>query len=126
MSKHYYTIGEVSNLLDLKPHVIRYWEKEIPAIRPKRSGRDRRYTLEQIETLMIIKDLLYNQRFTIKGAKQKLKGDRSILEEARQEAVAKQKLKVDAALPAIARDISQIRESLLKIKRECKKLSGNK
>ncbi|HHV36762.1 MAG TPA: MerR family transcriptional regulator [Candidatus Cloacimonetes bacterium] len=126
MSKHYYTIGEVSNLLDLKPHVIRYWEKEIPAIRPKRSGRDRRYTLEQIETLKIIKDLLYNQRFTIKGAKQKLKGDRSILEEARQEAVAKQKLKVDAALPAIARDISQIRESLLKIKRECKKLSGNK
>jgi len=61
---------------------IRYWEKEIPAIRPKRSGRDRRYTLEQIETLKIIKDLLYNQRFTIKGAKQKLKGDRSILEEA--------------------------------------------
>lgn len=126
MSKHYYTIGEVSNLLDLKPHVIRYWEREIPAIRPKRSGRDRRYSLEQIETLKIIKDLLYNQRFTIEGAKQKLKGDRSILEEARKEAVAKQKLKVDAALPAIAQEINQIRESLLKIKRECKKLSGNK
>lgn len=126
MSKHYYTIGEVSNLLDVKPHILRYWEKEIPAIRPKRIGRDRRYTLEQIETLKIIKDLLYSQRYTIDGAKQKLKSDPAIIEEARQEAVAKQKLKVDAAMPAIAKEINEIRKSLLKIKRECKKLSGNK
>lgn len=126
MSKFYYTIGEVSNLLDVKQHVLRYWEKEIPAIRPKRSGRDRRYTLEQIETLKIIKDLLYNQRYTVEGAKQKLKDDRKLIEEARQEAIAKQKLKVDAAMPAIAKEISEIRQSLVNIKRECKKISGNK
>jgi DNA-binding transcriptional MerR regulator len=90
MTKYYYTIGEVSNLLDVKAHVLRYWESEIPAIRPKKSGHQRRYSLQQIETLKKIKDMLYNQRYTIEGARQKLKLDKSVLEEAHKEAVAKQ------------------------------------
>ncbi len=72
MTKLYYTIGEVSNLLDVKPHVLRYWESEIPMIRPKRRGRQRRYTLHQIETLKKVKDMLYNQHFTTEGARQRL------------------------------------------------------
>ncbi len=73
MKKYYYTIGEVCNLLDLKPHVIRYWESEFRQLKPSRTkGRNRRYSPQQIETLKIIKDLLYIQKFTIKGVKKKL------------------------------------------------------
>jgi|SRR5690554_1884597 DNA-binding transcriptional MerR regulator len=73
MKKYYYTIGEVCNLLDLKPHVVRYWETEFRQLNPTRTkGRSRRYTAEQIEILRVIKDLLYIQKFTIKGVKNRL------------------------------------------------------
>lgn len=73
MKKYYYSIGEVCNLLDLKPYIIRYWETEFRQLNPHRTkGRNRRYTAEQIEMLRIIKDLLYIQKFTIKGVKKKL------------------------------------------------------
>ncbi len=124
MTKHYYSIGEVSNLLDVKPHVLRYWEVEIPAIRPKKSGHKRRYNLQQIETLKKIKDMLYNQRYTIEGARQKLRQDKEMRQELRAEAVAKQKLQVNAAMPAIARELMDIKNGLIKLKKDCKKLTG--
>jgi DNA-binding transcriptional MerR regulator len=95
-------------------------------IRPKRSGHQRRYTLQQIETLKRIKDLLYNQRFTIEGARQKLKQDKSVTQEARAEAIAKQKLKVDAAMPAIATELKELRDQLVRLKQACKKITGHK
>lgn len=74
MKKYYYTIGEVSNLLNLKPHILRYWEKEFPQVHPrKRFGRNRRYNPDDIELLKKIKFMLYTQRFTIEGVKKKLK-----------------------------------------------------
>jgi DNA-binding transcriptional MerR regulator len=74
MKKYYYTIGEVSNLLGVKPYVIRYWESEFSFLKPrKESGRNRQYSEENIELLRRIQDLLYNQRYTIEGARQKLK-----------------------------------------------------
>lgn len=74
MEKLYYTITEVSKLLDIKPYVIRYWETEFPQIRRSRkSGRNRRYNQKEYETICIIKDLLYDKKYTIKGAKQALK-----------------------------------------------------
>ncbi|HOQ83310.1 MAG TPA: MerR family transcriptional regulator [Candidatus Syntrophosphaera thermopropionivorans] len=74
MKKYYYTIGEVSNLLGVKPYVIRYWESEFSFLKPrKESGRIRKYTEENIELLRKIQDLLYNQHYTIEGARQKLK-----------------------------------------------------
>ena len=101
MTKYYYTIGEVSNLLEVKAHVLRYWESEIPALRPKKSGHQRRYSLQQIETLK-------DQRYAVQSAlhhrfAKKAKQDKSLLEEAREEAIAKQKLQLSAPLPAIAR-----------------------
>lgn len=72
MKKYYYTIGEVCNLLDLKPHVLRYWEKEFPQLRPKKKqNRNRRYTPEDIETVRKIRYMLYEQKFTIDGAKKR-------------------------------------------------------
>ena len=74
MKKYYYTIGEVSNLLGVKPYVIRYWESEFSFLKPrKESGRIRKYSEENVELLRKIQDLLYNQRYTIEGARQKLK-----------------------------------------------------
>jgi DNA-binding transcriptional MerR regulator len=73
MKKYYYSIGEVCNLLELKPYVIRYWETEFRQLKPYRtSGKSRRYSPEQIEVLKTIKDLLYVQKFSIKGVKNKL------------------------------------------------------
>ena len=76
MKKYYYTIGEVCNLLDLKAHVLRYWEKEFPQVHPKKKfGRNRRYGPDDIDILKKIKYMLHTQGFTIEGAKKKLKLD---------------------------------------------------
>ena len=82
MKKFYYTIGEVSNLLDLKPYVIRFWETEFPQLKPRKDrGRNRQFTEEHIELLKKIKDMLYNQKFTIDGARQKLKQEKKAPEQ---------------------------------------------
>ncbi|MDD3536106.1 MAG: MerR family transcriptional regulator [Candidatus Cloacimonetes bacterium] len=119
MTKYYYSIGEVSELLGVKAHVLRYWESEIPAIRPKKSGHQRRYTLQQIEVLKEIKYMLYTQRYTIEGARQKLKSNKNIISEAKQEAKAKERLKLPAMLPAIGKDLLKLREDLVELKRKC-------
>ena len=73
MEKLYYTITEVSKLLDIKPYVIRYWETEFPQIKKSRkSGRNRRYSAQEFEIISLIKHLLYDKKYTIKGAKQSL------------------------------------------------------
>ena len=74
MKKYYYTIGEVCNLLEVKAHVLRYWEKEFPQLKPRKAkDRNRRYNPEDIELLKKIKFMLYTQKFTIDGARKKLK-----------------------------------------------------
>ncbi len=74
MKKYYYTIGEVCNLLELKAHVLRYWEKEFPQLKPKKAkDRNRRYNPADIELLKKIKYMLYNQKYTIEGARKKIK-----------------------------------------------------
>jgi len=74
MKKYYYTIGEVSNLLELKPYILRYWEKEFSQLKPqKKFGGNRRYNPNDIELIKKIKYMLYNQKYTIEGVKKKLK-----------------------------------------------------
>jgi len=76
MKKYYYTIGEVGNLLELKAHVLRYWETEFPQVHPKKKfGRNRRYSPDDIDILKRIKYMLHTQGFTIEGAKKKLKDE---------------------------------------------------
>ncbi|HNX36921.1 MAG TPA: MerR family transcriptional regulator [Candidatus Cloacimonadota bacterium] len=85
MKKHYYTIGEVGNLLELKPYVIRYWETEFQQLRPRKDdGRIRKYSEENILLLKKIKDMLYTQKFTIAGARQRLKAERKAVREPRE------------------------------------------
>jgi DNA-binding transcriptional MerR regulator len=74
LEKLYYRIGEVSNLVGVEPHVLRYWETEFRSIRPQKSSKGQRiYSRRDVETLLKVKDLLYAHRFTIAGAKAKLR-----------------------------------------------------
>jgi DNA-binding transcriptional MerR regulator len=72
-TKRYFTIGEVGDLCGVKPHVLRYWEQEFVQLRPMKRRGNRRYYQHQ-EVLMIrrIRDLLYDQGFTITGARNKM------------------------------------------------------
>jgi DNA-binding transcriptional MerR regulator len=71
--KIFYTIQEVSNYLGIKPYVLRFWESEFEILRPARTrGAQRRYRKEDIEIIERIRELLYSQKYTIKGAREKL------------------------------------------------------
>ena len=72
-SKRYFTISEASNLCDVEAHVLRYWEQEFSQLSPiKRRGNRRYYQRHDVMLIRHIKELLYNNGYTIKGAKQKL------------------------------------------------------
>jgi DNA-binding transcriptional MerR regulator len=74
--KRYFTIGEVSDLCQVKPHVLRYWEQEFPQLKPvKRRGNRRYYQRHDVEMIRNIRSLLYEQGFTIGGARQQLAGE---------------------------------------------------
>ncbi len=74
--KRYFTIGEVSTLCGVKPHVLRYWGQEFPQINPvKRRGNRRYYRPQDILVIRQIRSLLYEEGFTIGGARQRLAGN---------------------------------------------------
>src|SRR5258707_409511 len=74
--KRYFTIGEVSELCGVKPHVLRYWEQEFPQLKPvKRRGNRRYYQRQDVIVIRQIRSLLYEQGFTIGGARNKLGAD---------------------------------------------------
>ena len=72
-AKRYFTIGEVSELCGVKPHVLRYWEQEFTQLRPvKRRGNRRYYQHHEVQLIRRIRELLYEQGFTISGARNRL------------------------------------------------------
>jgi len=74
--KRYFTISEASGLCEVKPHVLRYWEQEFAQLRPiKRKGNRRYYQRHDVLLIRQIKELLYDNGYTILGAKQKLNAD---------------------------------------------------
>lgn len=76
--KRYFTIGEVSELCAVKPHVLRYWEQEFPNLKPvKRRGNRRYYQREDVILIRQIRSLLYDQGYTIGGARQRMTGEDS-------------------------------------------------
>ena len=80
-AKRYFTIGEASELCDVKPHVLRYWETEFPGLKPvKRRGNRRYYQRHDVLTIRQIRSLLYEQGFTITGARQRLEGEQGKME----------------------------------------------
>jgi len=80
-AKRYFTIGEVSELCGVKPHVLRYWEQEFPNLKPvKRRGNRRYYQRHDVLMIRQIRSLLYDQGFTITGARQRLDGQQNKME----------------------------------------------
>lgn len=71
--KEYYSIGEVCDLVGLKPHVLRYWESQFPALKPsKNRAGNRVYQRKEIRLVILVKRLLYEEKYTIEGARQKV------------------------------------------------------
>jgi DNA-binding transcriptional MerR regulator len=89
--KRYFTIGEVSDLCAVKPHVLRYWEQEFPQLKPVKCRGNRRYYQRQ-DVLIIrqIRALLYDDGFTIGGARQRLMGDQAKTDVSQSQQIIKQ------------------------------------
>ncbi len=90
-SKRYFTIGEVSELCGVKPHVLRYWEQEFSQLKPvKRRGNRRYYQRHDVILIRQIRSLLYDQGFTIGGARQQLTGETAKEDTSQSNQLAKQ------------------------------------
>ena len=90
-AKRYFTIGEVSELCDVKPHVLRYWETEFPSLKPvKRRGNRRYYQRHDVLMVRQIRILLYEQGYTIGGARLRLEGEGAKQEAAMSTQIVKQ------------------------------------
>lgn len=106
--KAYYAIGEVCDLTGLKPHVLRYWEGQFPILSPgKNRAGNRVYRPKDIEVVLLLKHLLYEERFTIEGARKRLAELRreGELEEERQ----------DVLSPEVLASMKEELESLLRV-----------
>ncbi|MGD9297569.1 MAG: MerR family transcriptional regulator [Chromatiales bacterium] len=89
--KRYFTIGEVSDLCAVKPHVLRYWEQEFSQLKPvKRRGNRRYYQRHDVMMIRQIRSLLYEQGFTIGGARQQLSGEAAKLDHQESQLLIKQ------------------------------------
>jgi DNA-binding transcriptional MerR regulator len=109
-AKRYFTIGEVSELCGVKPHVLRYWEQEFTQLKPvKRRGNRRYYQHHEVLLIRRIRDLLYEQGFTISGARNRL--DEGASGSGRAQAARAEQGKVDLA--AIRSEIKSIIETLV-------------
>jgi len=105
-AKRYFTIGEVSELCGVKPHVLRYWEQEFTQLKPvKRRGNRRYYQHHEVLLIRRIRELLYEQGFTISGARNRLDG--------RVNAVEREEPPLAETVPAV--DSERLRAELLDI-----------
>lgn len=129
--KQYFKIGEVSEILNVEPYVLRYWESEFKILKPTRTrARQRLYHKKDLELLMEIKHLLYDEKFTIAGAKKRLQEMRKL---ASAEKKAKKTVKankpaepapVQNTEPSESSEPGDYREILLEIKKELKELKS--
>ena len=111
--KAYFRIGEVARILAVKPYVLRYWESEFKAIRPQKSrSQQRLYRRRDVELLLRIKRLLYEERFTIAGARRKLREEGAVDPEASEPETAERPV---AAPKANKEFLSRLRSDLEKI-----------
>jgi DNA-binding transcriptional MerR regulator len=110
--KLYFRIGEVAELLGVEPYVLRYWESEFPALSPKKSGAGHRlYRRKDVELLLRIKELLYEKRFTIQGARQWLQSE-GRPRRSRPANRSQRELFSDDPVPQIRRQLAEILELL--------------
>ena len=101
-AKRYFTIGEVSELCGVKPHVLRYWEQEFTQLRPvKRRGNRRYYQHHEVLLVRRIRELLYQEGFTISGARNRLDDGPARMHDTSESAIVTTQASVRAELAAI-------------------------
>jgi DNA-binding transcriptional MerR regulator len=110
-TKTYYSITEVARMTKVKPHVLRYWESEFPTLRPKKNrAGNRSYQMSDVRQVLLIKHLLYEDGFTIEGARKRLAkrnpDDRAQIEMPFRE------MKRDECLVALREDLKQLLKTL--------------
>ncbi len=109
-AKRYFTIGEVAELCQVKPHVLRYWEQEFPQLNPvKRRGNRRYYQREDVILIRQIRGLLYEQGYTIGGARLQLSSEKEDAQAATAETAA--------AAPDVQRLIEDLEQVLIILRR---------
>jgi DNA-binding transcriptional MerR regulator len=103
--KRYFTIGEVSELCAVKPHVLRYWEQEFPQLKPvKRRGNRRYYQRQDVIVIRQIRSLLYDEGFTIGGARQRLTGEEAKSDLSQSQQIVRQiRLELEEVLKILRR-----------------------
>jgi DNA-binding transcriptional MerR regulator len=113
-AKRYFTIGEVSELCGVKPHVLRYWEQEFTQLKPvKRRGNRRYYQHHEVLLIRRIRELLYEQGFTINGARNRLDAHGGMVEEPAQPEAMEAVAGVQGTTAMV--DVDQLRKELLHV-----------
>jgi DNA-binding transcriptional MerR regulator len=107
--KEYYSIGEVCEMVELKPHVLRYWETQFPLLNPSknRSG-NRVYQRKEIKLILLVRQLLYEEKYTIEGAKKKLE---SVRREGEMQEASRQALE-DSTLDMLRNELRAVQALL--------------
>lgn len=108
--KFYFKIGEVSGILGVEPYVVRFWETEFRLTPSKNRSKHRVYNRQELDTLLEIKRLLYEERFTIEGARKKLK--ERVKEKSKQLNLNLEEKNHKALLQRVKKDLTKIREIL--------------
>jgi DNA-binding transcriptional MerR regulator len=112
-AKRYFTIGEVSELCGVKPHVLRYWEQEFTQLKPvKRRGNRRYYQHHEVLLIRRIRELLYEEGFTISGARNRLDNSRIESEEKSEPSVPRAHFSEGRAVPGAGVDVAAIKREL--------------
>jgi len=108
--KLYFKIGEVSQLVGVEPYVLRYWESEFPSLSPRKSNTGQRmFRRKDVEMLLNIKQLLYEKKFTIEGARKALKsGKAAAVVEARESVSQAELFPAPNPLPGIRQELADI------------------
>ena len=112
-AKRYFTIGEVSELCGVKPHVLRYWEQEFTQLKPvKRRGNRRYYQHHEVLLIRRIRELLYEEGFTINGARNRLDGNSLAQEERVETGAARNGAHAEIDLVTLKRELRELLSAL--------------
>ncbi|MGO4302544.1 MerR family transcriptional regulator [Cupriavidus sp. RAF12] len=115
-AKRYFTIGEVSELCAVKPHVLRYWEQEFTQLKPvKRRGNRRYYQHHEVLLIRRIRELLYEQGFTINGARNRLDEGRHHGMGALPQDVADEPAEAMTQAPVLSVDLNALRNEIVEV-----------
>lgn len=123
LDKLYYSIREVSDITGIEAYTLRYWEKEFPKLKPKKSRTGQRnYIQKDIVIVEAIKTLLYEQKFTIKGAREKLKKPLASQPSTEKASVSSQKVSSTPASSSFSGDLADLKKDIRSIKEKIKSL----